>query len=588
MPDDLEERLGLQWDSLPAQTGFGGKLYEGLVSSSFPQWTSKRMNAAAEPGLAYNHSEEKKVAGISDSDLASDDWHRDQGVGAMARDEGAWVSSEATGQAGLDLESQRMLYDELPILEKQEERRRIVAKNLEIEEWRSQTRDEPDRDWEELLTRNPFQSSLNSSIEFDDDSNLLRPLDDDNLEIRENRLLQGQAYYSNAFQMDATSADFELVSRPRHWNDAPSIPDVTRTTHQPLTANEACLKWAHLSDAISVASRAATCGSRRRTLSDSHIDELDAYYLERNDFVYEVPIDQDAEKRKQSIFDQGLERLDQLFGKRGDSTPKRYPSSKFSTNTLEGPRNKLQSRHNDPGSLSVPSLNHRYSAPSMNTAFTAMTDEDEETEDFIMPDLTKEHLVPSFEGFQDHIRYLNPGMDSQHGWLIKRIADHQEVRFKHLLDLRIKHSQAILSGSCPSGHLCLASVVENTSKGKVEQTLSEALKVEADLSDNNSNSGDVTEDTFPAGVPMPPVRNFPVEFECNTCFKAQKFQIPAVSISSPQGSFGFFNVFNYMDPSLKSAGFGSRGSPCLLNPIRRDGSKGIRHVLHLASTVFSG
>jgi len=169
-----------------------------------------------------------------------------------------------------------------------------------------------------------------------------------------------------------------------------------------------------------------------------------------------------------------------------------------------------------------------------------MTDEDEEMEDFIMSDLTKEHIVPSFEGFQDHIRLLNPGMDSQHGWLIKRIADHQEVRFKHLLDLRIKHSQAILSGSCPSGHLCLASVADNASKGKVEQTLSEGLEVEADLSDNNSNPDDVTEDNFPAGVPMPPVRNFPVEFECNTCFKAKKFQIPLVSISSPQGSLGGF------------------------------------------------
>jgi hypothetical protein len=43
-------------------------------------------------------------------------------------------------------------------------------------------------------------------------------------------------------------------------------------------------------------------------------------------------------------------------------------------------------------------------------------------------------------------------------------------------------------------------------------------------------------------------------------------------------------VYSSGNPSLKNAGFASHGSPCLLNLIRRYGSKRIRHVLYLALT----
>jgi len=289
MPDDLEERLGLQWDSVPAQTGFGGKLYGGLVSPS-TQWTSETMDAATEPNLPYN-TKQKKVAGIFDSDLASDYWNRDQGVRAITRvKEGSWKHSDTTGQAGLDPEDwRRILDDQSPTLGEQEERRHIVAKNLEIEDWRSQVRDPADVP---LFTDSPFQSSHESAD---------LPLPDD-LEIHQNRLLQGQVYYSSKVRNNATTADLHLLARPRHWNDAPSFPEATDTTHQPLTANDACVKWKQLSDAISVASRAATCGSRRRTTSDLDFDEPDIFDFERSNFVYEVPSDQDAKKKTAELF----------------------------------------------------------------------------------------------------------------------------------------------------------------------------------------------------------------------------------------------------------------------------------------------
>ncbi len=54
------------------------------------------------------------------------------------------------------------------------------------------------------------------------------------------------------------------------------------------------------------------------------------------------------------------------------------------------------------------------------------------------------------------------------------------------------------------------------------------LHLQTDFSDDsNPGEGAVTEETFPQGVPMPPTRNLPAEFECQLCFKAKKFQKPS-------------------------------------------------------------
>jgi hypothetical protein len=68
-------------------------------------------------------------------------------------------------------------------------------------------------------------------------------------------------------------------------------------------------------------------------------------------------------------------------------------------------------------------------------------------------------------------------------------------------------------------------------KGKpreLERNAAGGLQLVTDFSDDsNPGEGALTTETFPKGVPMPPTRNLPAEFECQLCFKSKKFQKPS-------------------------------------------------------------
>jgi hypothetical protein len=281
-----------------------------------------------------------------------------------------WRPSEATGQAGLDPESRRMLDDEILTLTEQEERRRIEAKSLGIEEWRSQTGGSEaggDSDvGEEISARgphkiNPFQSSYNKRGIGPDEGNNVRPLED-GWNIHENRRLESQVYYTNKVRYSSTAADLELLSLPRHWHDAPSFPEATTTAFQPATPNKALMRWNVLSDNIYIASRAATCGSRRPSLTD-----VSEYDLDTDAFVERLPglPNMEETRRKNGIFDQGLDRLANIVQIRSDSKHKRVRSSQ---NILEETRKQLQGKYNSTDTLAPRSRIPRRGLPSISSA----------------------------------------------------------------------------------------------------------------------------------------------------------------------------------------------------------------------------
>jgi hypothetical protein len=107
-------------------------------------------------------------------------------------------------------------------------------------------------------------------------------------------------------------------------------------------------------------------------------------------------------------------------------------------------------------------------------------------------------------------------MDPKYNWLVSRIAHQQEIRYKGLLENRVKHSQAIVGGSCSASQHCLGG---------------SAMALRAfviDLSNGDwPEEGGITDETFPRDLPMPSVWNFPAEFECQFCFKAKKLQEPS-------------------------------------------------------------
>ena len=163
-------------------------------------------------------------------------------------------------------------------------------------------------------------------------------------------------------------------------------------------------------------------------------------------------------------------------------------------------------------------------------------DEDEVLEDRgVTMDLNirPDPIVPNLEGFRSNVLQLNPRLPK---FMIDRIAQEQLRRYKKLVDFKIKHSQATNAGKCDSGKHCLELGGEPTylpSKASAkEPELSHTGFSVAGLggSDDESNAladGIVTAAQFPPGVPMPPVKRLPAEFECSLCFKVKKFHKPS-------------------------------------------------------------
>ncbi|KAL8777976.1 MAG: hypothetical protein Q9194_002248 [Teloschistes cf. exilis] len=165
-------------------------------------------------------------------------------------------------------------------------------------------------------------------------------------------------------------------------------------------------------------------------------------------------------------------------------------------------------------------------------------DDDEQVEEDkgITIDLSirQEPLVPTMEGFRSNVRKLNPRLPH---FLVERIAQEQLRRYKKLIDFKVKHAQALATGKCPSNKHCFELGGEATflpSKGisKEAAELSQTGFAVAGLgqSDDDANAlaeGIVTPAQFPPGVPMPPVKRLPAEFECSLCFKVKKFHKPS-------------------------------------------------------------
>jgi len=144
-----------------------------------------------------------------------------------------------------------------------------------------------------------------------------------------------------------------------------------------------------------------------------------------------------------------------------------------------------------------------------------------------------DQIVPTLEGFKANIRQLNPRLPP---FMFDRIAQEQLRRFKKLMDFKIKHVQAVNMGKCQSGKHCTELGGEPTylpskSSNREAEISHTGFSVSGlGPSDDDVNAlaeGIVTPAQFPPGVPMPPVKRLPAEFECSLCFKVKKFHKPS-------------------------------------------------------------
>ena len=149
-----------------------------------------------------------------------------------------------------------------------------------------------------------------------------------------------------------------------------------------------------------------------------------------------------------------------------------------------------------------------------------ITDNDEK----MNPDHLTIQITPTFTGFQEHVRRLNPNMEAT--FLVDRIAHQQELRYNHLILMRMKHQSAIASAKCRSGLQCMGlggSAILLDSAGNHQQH--SALPTIINSSDAERNSeGRFFRGQRLFGVPMPAAFRLPAEFECQLCFRVKKIQ----------------------------------------------------------------
>lgn len=167
-------------------------------------------------------------------------------------------------------------------------------------------------------------------------------------------------------------------------------------------------------------------------------------------------------------------------------------------------------------------------------------DEDEEDENAedrgVTIDLSirADPIIPTMEGFRSNVRQLNPRLPH---FLVERVAQEQLRRYKKLIEFKVKHAQALAAGKCPSGKHCfelggeptyLPSKVSSRDAGEPSNTgFTIAGIAQSDDDTNALADGAITPAQFPPGVPMPPVKRLPAEFECSLCFKVKKFHKPS-------------------------------------------------------------
>ena len=161
--------------------------------------------------------------------------------------------------------------------------------------------------------------------------------------------------------------------------------------------------------------------------------------------------------------------------------------------------------------------------------------DDEDEQEAITMDLAvrTDPIIPNQEGFRTHARQLNPRLAD---FMVERIAQEQIRRYKRLLEFRVKHINVVKNNKCGSGKFCIEM------GGEAEQLPPKAGNKDSDVpfigfqitapgeeanDEEIPPEGTVVAAQFPSGVPLPPVKRLPAEFECPLCFKVKKFYKPS-------------------------------------------------------------
>ena len=142
-------------------------------------------------------------------------------------------------------------------------------------------------------------------------------------------------------------------------------------------------------------------------------------------------------------------------------------------------------------------------------------------------------LMPRSTDFEKSLLAFYPKVPV---FLAQRIADEQVRRVKKLTDFSLTHRESISKQNCPSGRFCTAlgggpGYLSSNSRARESNLLHSNIST-AGVDPTETVAEALTEEiivpeSFPSGVPMPPVGRLPAEFECPVCLRLKKIIKPS-------------------------------------------------------------
>ncbi|KAL5449443.1 hypothetical protein PMIN06_006823 [Paraphaeosphaeria minitans] len=565
---------------------------------------------------------------------------------AQRNDDGSWIISPTSGQAGLTPEDRDAIGDAwVPSLDEIADHRKMEEKKLDVHDWlsKSEVGSEAGDGGSSTNLLKPFTTrrrakstndahghqaigpgyGLGVRTDFDrfDDSSIPGPglyinerSENDDESDEEDEVPESPPAKVSVV---ANQADNEMSYFPpiqhggllgaivRPWVDVPSQPATSTTRYQPPTSSAAMMRFRLRAKDVESASLAATVGSRRLSESDlgsvraapgvikviepdlkkqkdrqrrpSFLENIlptrkPTNLLKRKGSIPAQPQSQEnvAEKPKEPVMEKPKRmgswgrpkspRLDTTvaihtrdIGPPSSTglTPNTGTWYRGAKNAIRRTRSRsdigkspglaeLMTQHGGPPMpmLASPLAETEATKPSAQQSPTGEDDEDDMQEAITMNLEVRSHpIIPTPEGFKTHARQLNPRLTD---YMVERITQEQVRRYKRLMEFKVKHRIAVENGSCSSNgssHKFCTELGGDSKQltPKAGNKDGEApflgFQVTAPESDDDDGEtpaeGTLAAAGFPSGVPLPPVKRLPAEFECPLCFKVKKFYKPS-------------------------------------------------------------
>jgi hypothetical protein len=385
----------------------------------------------------------------------------------------------------------------------------------------------------------------------------------------------------------------------RPWVDVPGQPPASATQYQPPTSNAAMMRFRLRAKDVESASLAATVGSRRLSESDlgsiraspgvvrliepdakkqkdrqrrpSFLDNILAKRAPNNALKRKgsapgsQPPDVGLDKSKEPVLEKPKRigswgrpkspRVDTNLSNhsRDGGSPSATGLSANTGPWYQGARNVIKrsrSRSDIGKSPGLKELMTQHGGPPMPMLASPLAeteatkasaqpspagDDDDDEQEAVTMDLKvrSDPIIPTYEGFRTHARLLNPRLAD---FMVERITQEQMRRYKRLLELKVKHLNAVKNNACASETFCpdlggeakqLPPRIGNKDSGPPLVNFSVTGPGSSDDDGEPPPEGTVQAAQFPSGVPLPPVKRLPAEFECPLCFKVKKFYKPS-------------------------------------------------------------